>query len=487
MTTALEGQLFIGGAEVPPGVLDRVEHINPANGRVQGSVPVAGAKEIDRAVSAARAALGSWREMAAGQRRELLIAVATEIENDVVELARLAVAENGTPRRFADQLGCASATGWFRYYAGWPDKLSGEVLAKLNPGTSRLDYTVPEPHGVVAILTAFNAPMSFLGMKVAAALAAGNTVVIKPSELAPFTTDRFARLCARAGVPAGVVNVVHGDGSTGAALVGHPGIDKISFTGSADTASRILVAAAVNLTPAALELGGKSAAVIFDDARIEDAVQICIQRGIATQAGQACLAPTRMLVQRGAYDKAVGLAAAVTEELVVGDPSDERTQVGPVISGFHRDRILGVIAEADGRDGRLVSGGVGLGGALADGFYVEPTVLADVAPGSSIAQQEIFGPVLSMIPFDDEDEAVSIANGTGYELAAYAFTASIPRAHRMVRRLAAGNVSINTVAFPSPHRPFGGNGRSGMGREGGREGLQEMLRTKYVEIDLADD
>jgi aldehyde dehydrogenase (NAD+) len=192
-----------------------------------------------------------------------------------------------------------------------------------------------------------------------------------------------------------------------------------------------------------------------------------------------------MLVQRGVYERALEAASATTRDLVVGDPADQRTQVGPVISRFHRDRILAVIAEADGRDGRLVSGGGAIGGDLAGGFYVEPTVLADVTPQSPLAQNEIFGPVLSMLPFEDEDEAVAIANGTPYGLAAYAFTASIPRAHRMTRRLDAGAVSINTVAHPAPNAPFGGTKHSGMGREGGRDGIQEMLRTKHVEIDLA--
>jgi aldehyde dehydrogenase (NAD+) len=236
MMTSLEGRLFIGGGEVAADGLPRVEHVNPANGQAQGSVPVAGAEEIDRAVSAARRAAGPWRELATSRRRDILLAVAAELAADADELACIAIAENGTPRRVAAQLTSASPTGWFRYFAGWADKLAGEVLAKLNPGAAQLGYTVPEPYGVIAVLTAFNAPMSFIGMKVAAALAAGNTVVIKPSELAPFTTDRFARLCALAGVPAGVVNVLHGDGRTGAEFVAHPGIDKISFTGSGSTA-----------------------------------------------------------------------------------------------------------------------------------------------------------------------------------------------------------------------------------------------------------
>lgn len=482
----LEATIFINGAEAPSGRGDRLPHVNPATGKPQGSVPVATKSDVDRAVSAARNAARPWRALAAAQRRDLLIRLAMALEADAAMLSRLAILENGTPSRFAERLGAGSPAAWFRYYAGWVDKLDGDVAPALNPGARALNYSIPEPFGVVAVLTAFNAPMSFIGMKVAAALAAGNTVIIKPSELAPFTTAHFGRVCARVGVPDGVVNVIHGDGRTGTELVAHPGVDKITFTGSGDTARKILVAAAANLTPATLELGGKSAGLIFDDTDIDAAVTLCVTRGIANQAGQACLAPTRLLVQREVYDRTVESAAAACDRLVVGDPTQSETDVGPVISAHHRDRVLDVITQAVDRDGRLVSGGHGIGGDLAHGFFIEPTVFADVGRDSPLAQREIFGPVLSILPFDDEDDGVAIANNTPYGLAAYVFTDNITRAHRLADRLDAGSVSINTVAYPTPNIPFGGIKHSGHGREGGLEGIREMSRSKNVSVDLGE-
>jgi aldehyde dehydrogenase (NAD+) len=485
MDAELIGLNLVDGKELPPGRGERIEHVNPATGKVQGWIAVAGADEVDHAVAAARAAARPWRDWPASRRRDVLLRLASLIQGDAEELTRLAVAENGTPVAFAGQVGSGSPAAWFRYYAGWADKLVGEVTPKYHPGADLFDYNYPEPYGVVAVLTAFNAPMSFVGMKVAPALAAGNTVVIKPSELAPFTTGRFAALCAEAGLPDGVVNVVQGGGPTGAALVGHPGLDKITFTGSAPTASRILAAAAPHLTPATLELGGKSASIVFEDADLAAAVRISILRGIATQAGQACLAPTRLLVARPVYDDAVELAARVADSLRVGDPASRGTQVGPVISQQHCGRILDVISRARESDGRLVGGGFRLDGDLRDGFFIKPAVFADVVVGSTLEQEEVFGPVLSVLPFDDEDEAIRIANGTRYGLAGYIFTDKVSRAHRVARRLDAGSVSVNTVAFPTPNVPFGGNARSGTGREGGYEGIREMVRPKNVEIDLS--
>lgn len=482
--STLEGYHWIDGSKVLSNDRGEIDHVNPATGRVQGAIPNGSQRDVDDAVGAARDVAPAWAQWRAGARRDVLWRIADLLEAHADELRELGIRENGTPVSFATQVTSSSPAGWFRYYAGWVDKLDGRVTPSINPGPDVFDYNVPEPYGVVAVLTAFNAPMSFVGMKVAAALAAGNTVVIKPSELAPFTTSRFGAICAEAGLPDGVVNVLHGDGVTGDALARHPGVNKITFTGSGATATKIMTAAAVNLTPVSFELGGKSANLVFEDADITAAVALTVQRSIGLQTGQACLAPTRLLVQRSVYHQAVEEAAKATQALVVGDPTDPRTMVGPVISDVHCQRILNIIESARGTAGRLVAGGERMAGDLRDGYFISPAVFADVDRSSSLARAEVFGPVLSMLPFEEEDEAIEIANSTDLGLAAYAFTNDHRRAHRLARRLEAGHVNLNTIGFPTPNAPFGGTKRSGFGREGGYDGLLEMTRSKRVQMAL---
>ncbi|WIW89498.1 aldehyde dehydrogenase family protein [Sphingobium sp. V4] len=477
-----KGELLIGGRRVSTGSLGEVTHIDPTTGATTGTFPVAGKDEVDAAVGAARAAFPAWRKLPAVERRAMLLRLADLIEENGERLAQTGAIENGGPIAF-NRRGCvAGPAGWFRYYAGWCDKIEGRQIP-IGEGT--LDYTIVEPMGVIALLLAFNGPMSFLGFKAAPALAAGNTLVIKPSELASWNVLLFGELCEAAGIPAGVINIVTGDGRTGALLAGQPGIAKISFTGGGGTARAILEIAAKNLTPTAMELGGKSATILFDDCDLNTAVPTAVLPALSLMSGQVCLSGTRLLVQRGIYDEVLERAVAATGSIRQGDPMLDDTQMGPVISKFHQQRVLDVVTAAGARgDGRKLVGGTPLEGEFAAGAFVTPTLFADVAPHSELAQKEIFGPVLSIIPFEDEDEAVAIANNTNLGLAGYVFTENFGRAHRMASRVETGFLSINTYGLLHPAVPFGGIKESGFGREGGHEGLLEFVHVKNVQAKI---
>ncbi len=476
-----EGVSWINGASVSGAGADSVDHFNPATGIKTKAFSCASADTVDQACRAARAAFPKWRATAASARRNILLKIADLFEAQAEELSALTVIENGSPFSFAGFMSVHVPADWFRYYAGWADKTSGEVF----PGMQEagLNYSVRAPYGVVAIITAFNAPMSFIGMKVAAALAAGNCVVIKPSENAPWSALKFAEIAAQAGVPPGVVNVICGDASSASDLVVHPDVDKVSFTGSGHVASKILSATAPLLRPTSLELGGKSASILFDDCNIETAVGSAIFSSIALLSGQACIAGTRLLVQRPIYDSVLEAAVAIADSLKVGDPFDPETVLGPVISERERVRIEGFIEAAAGReDGRVILQGRRPGGDLSEGFFLTPTLFADVDPGSQLAQDEIFGPVLSIIPFDSDDDALAIANQSKFGLAGYAYTSSLDRALRAANEMDAGSITINKLNALPANMPFGGLKQSGFGREGGEEGFLEMTQSKAVQI-----
>jgi len=372
---------------------------------------------------------------------------------------------------------------WFRYYAGWADKISGESFDPYPFGG--IDFTVPEPVGVVGLIVTWNGPLGFCAMGGAPALAAGCCLVIKSPELAPFSPVTFGRLCLEAGIPPGVVNVVTGGPDVGNALVSHPGVDKISFTGGTVTARKLQEACAATLKPMVMELGGKSANLIFADADLDTA--IALSSRFTNNAGQGCSMPTRLLVERSVYQQVIDGVTDRASQVVAGDPFDPKVTMGPVISAGAVTRILGVIDHAtESGAGRLQLGGHRIGGDLADGYFIEPTVFVDVDNTSNLAQEEIFGPVLSVLPFDDEEEAIALANGTSYGLAAYAHTRDMYRARRLIRDLQAGNVHINgTGPGPlSPASPFGGVKQSGYGRQGSRHGLAEFLDVKNVYFNI---
>jgi aldehyde dehydrogenase (NAD+) len=478
----LPAGLFINGELIGSGTAGEHPHVNPATGRVQQTFPLAGTDQVDAAVAAARAAFAGWRAWAPARRHDVLQELARLIRRDAEELVVINALETGTPvSQQRPRLPDIAAR--FDYYAGWIDKLYGDTIP-LSPGKA-VDFTLLEPAGVVAKVLTWNTPLGGIGIGVAPALAAGCTVVIKPSELAPFAAVRFGQLCREAGIPDGVVNVVPGGPEAGEALVRHPDVDKISFTGGPAAAARIQRAAADSLTPLVLELGGKSANVVFQDADLD---RLCTFAAILTSInGQGCTLPTRLLVHEKIYDEAVGRVVSALGSVRVGDPLDDTTGMGPVISEAACARILGMIDRArTGGSGTLLLGGERLGGKLADGYFLPVTVFGDVDPASEIAQSEVFGPVLAITRFATEDEAVALANGTRYGLAAYVHTRDISRALRLASALTAGNIGINGAGAPAGYAaPFGGVKDSGYGREGGRDGIMEFLTTKNVAIALA--
>jgi aldehyde dehydrogenase (NAD+) len=450
------------------------DHRYPATGQVQAQVGLAGAADVDSAVAAARTAQRAWAGLRPVKRAAILFTLADLLERDGAEAAELAALDNGTPVSVMNPGVYAAA--WVRYYAGWCDKLDGEMLS----GEPGLSYVRLEPYGVVAVIPPWNGSMMGMGQKCGPALAAGNVVVAKPPEIAPFGMLRFAELALEAGIPPGVLNVVVGGAATGSALIEHPGVDKISFTGGGDTARVLMTAAARNLTPLALELGGKSPNIVFPDADLDAAATMAAVFGTALLSGQGCALPTRLYVHDEVYDEVVGKLLTTLQALVVGDPLDPASFIGPVVTEAALDRILGVIGKAKQDGATLVAGGERLGGALAGGYFVAPTVFGDVEHNSDLARNEVFGPVQAVLRFNSEDEVLIKANDSAFGLGAYLHTTDARRIQRFVRELETGMVIVNGRGSVSPTTPFGGYKQSGFGREGGRAGIEEMVQRKTV-------
>lgn len=478
-------QLFIdgkwrdaeGGATMPA--------INPYNQEVHAHIPVASASDVAEAVRAARRAQDTvWAKTTPGQRAALMNRLADLIDADASRLAILETTDNGKViRETSNQMGYAARL--FRYYAGWADKVTGDVVPLDVADTTGM--AVREAYGVIACITAWNSPVAILCNTLPAALAAGNSVVVKPSEHASVTTLEIARLCEKAGFPAGVVQVVTGEGETGQALTSSPLVDKVSFTGSPGVGRAIASAAAGNLKPVALELGGKSPNIVFDDCDFERAL-IGALAGIFGATGQTCIAGSRLLVQRGVYEPMVEGLAARAGQIRMGDPRDPATEMGTAANEPQFNKILSFIEAAKGDGARLVAGGGRADGpGLEKGFFVQPTIFADVRNDMKVAAEEIFGPVLSIIPFDTEEEAVQIANDTPYGLASGVWSQDINRCMRMMRAIKSGVVWVNTYRQAAPQVPFGGMKNSGYGRVRGHAGLLEWMQTKTVFIDYSGD
>jgi aldehyde dehydrogenase (NAD+) len=458
----LPSDLFIGGAWTGDSTGGSFAHVNPSTGKPQRTMAMAGPAEIDAAVAAARSAFGTWRSLDPTARRRMLMQLGALFASRVDQFADISGLEGGTPRLIGRSL-AANGAAWWDASASWADKLAGEVVPT---GSDVFDYELVEPMGVVAVVVTWNAPVLALGMCVAPALAAGCTVVLKPSELSAFSSLYFAQLCEEAGLPPGVVNVVPGGVEAGARLVAHPDVAKVSFTGGVSTARRISASVADQLKPLLLELGGKSASIVFEDADLDVAAAHVSQTVVLS--GQACSHPTRLLVQDAVYEAMVERVAARWSNVPIGDPFEEGVMMGPVINEDACGRILGMIEQARGDGAQLVTGGERLGGKLSDGYFIAPTVFSNVDPGAALARDEVFGPVLSVIRFGTEEEAVRIANDSQFGLAGYLHSRDISRCIRVAAQLEVGGVGINGGGAPGPSQgTFGGVKQSGYGREGG--------------------
>jgi (Z)-2-((N-methylformamido)methylene)-5-hydroxybutyrolactone dehydrogenase len=456
---------------------------NPYDGSDLGPIPDATATDVAYAVDAAHEVFDDvWVKTPGVERARLMHRLADGIERRADEIGRIETQDNGKLLRETTAQARFAARN-YRFFAGYADKVYGRSIPLDNMNT--LDYTRREPVGVAALITAWNSPMQLLANKLAPALAAGNCVVVKPSEHASLSTLLMAEILEEAGFPAGVVNIVTGGPRVGKALTEDTRLGRISFTGSVPTGQAIAESAARTLVPVTLELGGKSPNIVFADADLDRAVTGAVT-GIFAAGGQTCIAGSRLLVQREVYAEMVERIATRARAIVLGDPMDPGTHMGPVANRPQLSRIEEMVAAGHDSGARLVAGDEAVRDDLRGGLFVRPTVFADVDPESRIAQEEIFGPVLAILPFDDEDEAVRIANSTQYGLAAGVWTRDLARAHRMARRLVAGTVWVNTYRASEAQAPFGGMRRSGHGRERGAEALEDYLRTKNVMVDLSE-
>lgn len=473
---------IIGDAFDEKGSGELHAHIYPATGRVTREIRLASGDDVDRAVKAARAAAPAWRAMSGDKRRDLFFKFAALCEKYAQELGQLVTAENGSISMAAPYMAYDAAQK-FRYYGGWVDKIQGQTISTW--GGPAHDYVAYEPYGIIGAIIPWNGPLYATTMVLAPALAAGNTIVIKSPELAPWSVMRLGEIFLEAGFPPGVVNIVTGGGDVGAAMVAHPGIDKIQFVGSGATAKKVLQSAAETLKPCGLELGGKSAVIVFADADLQDAAKRGLS-GAVSANGQGCVNGTRLLVERPIYESYLKMLGAMAGHIKVGDPMMQTTTLGPVISESALERILGMTAKAQSDGARLICGGARLDGDHAAGSFMGLTILADVEQENSLAQHEVFGPVLAVTPFDTEDEAFVIANGTDYGLGAYIHTQNLARAHTMAARMDAGMVQVNgSGEGMTVCAPFGGMKQSGYGRLGGEAGLHEFLRIKNVWMNLS--
>lgn len=478
----LSGALLIGGERITAASGGTYRHVYPGAGLPNAAIPLAGQSEIDTAVDSAWEAHREWISYPVDRRRDLLFALADAVRDHFAELTELNVHDYGVPISVAGN--SVLTERFLRYYAGYADKTHGASTPVA--GAFDVNIVEREPYGVVGVIAPWNGPLVVAGAAVAPALAAGNAVILKPSELASLAPVRFGELCLEAGLPPGLVNVLPAGPEGGDALVRHPRVGKIHFTGGQATAQKVLQAASHNITPVTAELGGKSAYLVFADADLDMAAVIAAHQGPITQAGQSCACASRILVEASVYVRFVEKLVATVQAAKIGDPLQPDVMFGPVITENAAERILGVIDQAvSEKAGDLVTGGRRLGGDLASGYFIEPTIFTNVDNRSALAQLETFGPVASVMPFGDEAEAVRIANDSRYGLNAFVATSNLERAHRVARRLEAGSVWVNRHSDIEPQGPYGGYKQSGFGRTGGIEGLYEFLQVKNIRIGMS--
>ena len=478
--TAVRGptKFLINGEWVAPASGKHYDDVGPSTGEVIASVAEGNAEDVDRAVKAARAAFeGPWAKVHPADRGIMLNRLARLVRDAAQELAEIDAIDAGKPVTNSLRVDIPAAIDCFEYYAGWADKLHGETVPVRGPFFT---YLLRQPIGVVGQIIPWNFPVMMAAWKLAPALACGNTVVLKPAEQSPLSALKLGELCLEAGFPPGVVNIVTGFGETGAALVEHPDVDKIAFTGSPEVGRIIVRASAASLKKVSLELGGKSPNVVLADADLEAAVRGA-SGGVFFNQGEVCSAGSRILVDKTIYDSFLeGLHERATT-IKVGDPLDPEVYMGPVVNDEQFDRVMSYIDIGKGEGARLVAGGDRIGDR---GYFVQPTIFADVSNEMRIAREEIFGPVASVIPIKDADDAVRIANDTCYGLAAAVWTRDVAMAHDIAHRLKAGTVWVNTYGATDTRSPWGGYRDSGFGRELGRQALDLYTEYKSVWINL---
>ncbi|MEU0476435.1 aldehyde dehydrogenase [Streptomyces olivaceus] len=478
-------QHFIGGSPAEPASGEYFDSTDPATRRTLYRAARGTAPDVDRAVTAARKAFEDprWRDLSQTRRGRLLRRLGELLAENADELAPMESRDNGKLlREMRGQL--AALPEYYHYYAGLADKIHGATIPASDPRV--LNYTVREPVGVVGAITPWNSPLTLTTSKLAPALCTGNTVVIKPSEYTSATGLRLAELALEAGFPPGVVNVVTGFGAeAGAALVDHPGLAKISFTGSTATGSRIAASAASRFIGSTLELGGKSPQLVFEDADVGNAA-MGVVAGVFAAAGQTCIAGSRVLAHRSVYEELLERVCARAGTIRIGDPLDEATELGPLAFEAQRDKVAGYVDLGRSEGARVLTGGAPSDGGLG-GYFYEPTVLVDVDNSMRVVREEIFGPVVAVMPFETEEEAVRLANETEYGLAAGVWTSNLARAHRVAGRLDAGTVWVNTYRAMSPMSPRQGFKSSGVGIEHGTESVNEYTRLKSVWINTAEE
>ena len=469
---------FIGGAFAPPASGEYFADVEPATGNVIADIPDSDARDVDAAVRAAKGAFEAWSKTPAEQRSRVLLQLADLIEQNLEELARCESQDNGKPLSLARRLDIPRAVANFRFFATAILHHASEAHVT---DSAALNYTLRQPVGVAGLISPWNLPLYLLSWKIAPALASGNTCVAKPSELTPLTAHRLAELSLEAGVPAGVMNIVHGTGpKAGAAICEHPDVPLISFTGGTVTGAKVAAAAAPMFKKLSLELGGKNPNVIFADADLDDAIATSIRSSFWNQ-GEICLCGSRIFVERAIYDSFVERFVDATKQLRIGDPMDAQTDVGALISEPHMEKVLRYIALARDEGGTIVMGGNRVD---REGFFVEPTIVTGLGCECRVLQEEIFGPVVTITPFDGDAEAVRFANSTRYGLSATVWTRDLKRAHRVAAELHAGTVWINCWLLRDLRVPFGGMKESGVGREGGFESLQFFTEAKNVCVKL---